>query len=222
MLRKITSWIATLLCFSSLPAQDAPNKYLTIINADCESNDAYHFDASTARTSITRIGHLVKLSFPSAKKELKSDISVCNPENPDVKDAIVAVIERVFWEGGSDDEIELSGRVSAQNKAILQEALASLDENADVEAEFVIYDYDHHARKHFKRLHTFKKPIKLVIKQDRRAQISEEPDTYKVKNPMNFIFEITLKPKSGVEDQKMGFAFRSSGTQFTRQLSSPL
>lgn len=219
MLNKITTFgIATLLCASSLSAQDTPTKYYSVINADChEIEDAYHFDGSTAR-----IGHLVKLSFPSVKKELKSDISVCNPQAPEVKDPIVAVIDRISWEGGSHDPLEFNARVSFQNKAILQEALASLTDNAEVEAELIVYEYDHHAKQYFKRLHTFNKPVKLVISEDTRVYIDEDADTYKIKKPINYMFNISLSPKSGVEAQKVGFAFSFNGTQFTRLIGESL
>jgi hypothetical protein len=195
-------------------------KNFSIIDAVCnEGGDAYHFDANMARTGTARIGHFVKLSFPSANKELKPDVLVTNPENPDAKDSIVAVIESIQWMSGSNNEIFVAGRVSSQNKAILHEGLCSLGECADVEAEFVIYDFDHDERKYFKHFHTFKKPINLVISQ---VYIRQEPDTYKIKTPMNFQFDITLIPKKDAEEQKVGFSFRSNGTQFSRQLGGSL
>lgn len=204
-------WIIFLLLFSNLQA----GGYFINIQATCnEEGAAYHFDATTT----SRIGHLVKLSFPGINKELNRDLSLSNPETLEVKDDVAAVINYICWEGGPNDPIRINGRVSPQNKATLQEAFSSMAENVDMEAEFVIYDYDYTAGKYFKRLHTFNKTLKLTIDPRSRVDIEEDPSIFKGKKPVNFLFEISFSPQNGVADQKLGFAFSSSGTQFSRQL----
>lgn len=204
-------WIVFLLLFSNLQAVC----YFTNIDANCnDEGEAFQVDAKTT----ARIGHIVQLSFPGTNKELKRDYSLTNPETRAVKDDVVAIIDSISWQGGANDNIRILGRVSPQNKAILQEVFSSMTDNVDMEVAFVIYEYDYTAEKYFKRLHTFNKPVKLVIAPESKVYIEEDPNNYKMKKPVNFTFQIEFMPKSGVADQKLGFAFSSSGTQFSRQL----
>lgn len=217
MLKKIVPCISTLLFFSNLSAQDCSTSHLPIIStySSEDAEAAYHYRDDCTQ----RIGHLLKFSFPSLNQALKLDTQVWDPQDPAKKVDVAAVIDGVRWDGAPNDPIEFSIRVSFQNKAILQEAFASLPENGEIEAEWVVYDYDHQDEKYFKRFYTYKKPIKFVITEDSKIYLDERPD-YRVKKPTNFELSISLTPKSGIDDQHLYFAFRN-GACFSRQVGGP-
>lgn len=215
MLKKMLL-ITPLLTLSYLFAQETPYKGITVIEAKCnEHGEAYYFNNGTAR-----IGHITKLSFPSLGIELKPDTSIHNPENPETKNTVVGVLNYINWKGGSQDSLIVESRVSYQNKAAVQEALSLTTQTPDVDIELVVYEYDPHAEKYFKRLHTFNKPVKFVLSDDIKAWVDEEPDTYTIKKPINYLLTLSLAPKTEIPEQKIGFAFRAEGIQFARELSA--
>lgn len=169
---------------------------------------------------MTRIGHLVKLSFPDAHKELKPDYSLSNPETRDHKDAVAGIIEYIQWLGGPNDSIRVTFQVSFQNKALLQEVFSSMEDNVDMEVAFVIYEYDYAAEKYFKRLHTFNKQLKCMAKPGDSIYLEEGLIYFGEgsRNTVSFRFGIDFMPQSGVVDQKLGFAFSSGGTQLSKRL----
>lgn len=214
MIKSFISCIA-LLCFSSLSAQESVSNYFVIVDPYGEFGNPYYNSGSHER-----LGHIIKLSFPSLNKELKVDSQVWDPENPDKTINVVAAIRNLRWDGGATDSFDFQGRLSPYNKAVLKEALSALPENGAIEVEFVVYEYDLQANRYFKHLHTYKKPIQCTITDRSRATFESEPDDRYIKHPTNFIFEISLTPKNDVKDQNVGFAFRANGTQFSRHIGA--
>ncbi len=192
-------------------------KYLRLIQANCSDTDVFDFDPTNPKwdSRSKKIGHLIRFSFPSAQKEMVQDLSLRNPERPEVTDLAVGVINYIGWDGAPGDQVELGTRISFQNKAILQEALLSLtNEMPIIEAQFVIYDYDFHAKSFFKRFYTIKDPIKFIIPDGRPVDLSEDPEYDK--KPTLFYFGGILAPIG--ENQKVGYAFSATGPKFTREI----
>jgi hypothetical protein len=182
-----------------------------IIDADCNSKEAYNFNANNEM----RVGYLQKLSFPSVNIELEPDEYVIDPENPQNRFKTVGIIERIRWTGSSDEPVEITARLSPANTALLREALTSLTDRADLEAEWVVYDFDHKAKKYYKRFHTDNKTIKAVIPDDMRVYVSENPCNY-VTKPANCLFELYLVPDTRFVGQQLSFAYRTE-KQFKRK-----
>lgn len=219
MLKRTLTLIA-LCCFCTLSAEEPPAKYFQLINVECNDVDAYDFDPRTVGLDRPkRIGHLVKMSFPSVQKELVADLSLSNPEKPEVKDSVVGVLKTMRWEGNPNDPLSFDARVSFQNHAIMQEALSSITGNPEIEVEFVIYDFDYDKNKYFKRFYTLKTPLKFSVEEGSKIYIREDLDYY-CKKPINFSFEVSLQPKNGIKNQKVGFAFSSTGPKSTRPMGS--
>lgn len=193
-------------------------KYFTLIEAGCNDKEAFDFDPHTCGldSRTRRIGHLIRFSFPAVQRAMVQDLILTNPENPEVKDPAIGAIEYIRWEGGPSDPMDLAAKISFQNKAILQEVLSSTNET-EIEAEFVVYDYDYNKKTYFKRFYTVKSPIKFSISESSRVRFDEEPD-YNVKKPIVFSLQVCLAPRNGIKDQEVGFAFSSTGPKFTREV----
>jgi hypothetical protein len=186
-------------------------KYISVIETYCDLSEAFHFQDDSEK----RVGHVVKLSFPSVNRALVQDLLLCNPEKPESKDAVSAAIESVRWEGASSDPIELRGYISVQNKALLQEVLISFTESVEVEIALVIYEYDFLEKKHFKRFYIAKDSVQLVLHE---VRIADDPSTYQIKKPRIFEFTMSLMPQENAQAQEICFAFSAKGAQFTRQI----
>lgn len=189
------------------------------IEVCCNSKKAYQFDLASSEPSsnVKRIGHLITLAFPSANKELMPDLVLANPETPQVKNKAAGVIERIAWAGGSDDQVEISCRLSFQNKRIFQEVLSTWKGDEDLRAEWIIYDYDVDQKKYFKRFYTCEEPVMLGIAENTRIWITEDADDF-VQDPVNFILEASLTPRRTSKKQLLGFAFGADGLQFTQHV----
>lgn len=186
--------------------------YYKIIDAECIAKDTYDF--TLARTS--RVGHITAMSFTNIGKALEADTQVCDPESPDTKKPVVAIFDRIKWDGGPTDPIEISARFSPAGKSTMKEALSALTGGPEIELTWVIYEYDHKAKKYFQRFHSDGKPIKLVITKGTQAYIGEDADP-SIPQPMNFIFEMSLSAKNEGGKQEIGCAF-SAGAKFTREI----
>lgn len=171
-----------------------------IIDLRCDRREALEFNSE----SRLGIGHLLSLSFTDGTQLVK-DTKVSNPENPNETVNIVAAFEFVGWEGY--DVIQLNGHLSPQNKAMMQEALATTSKPI-LALEFVVYEYDYHAKKYFQNFTTDKKSVKFGITENTRVYISNEPDRV-LKTPILFQFSMSLTALP--EDQEVCFSTSASG-----------
>lgn len=191
------------------------NKLRYIISANCDTDDAYNFNNSTK----SRIGHLLKLLFPAAQRELKPDIVVSNPENPTVKNTVVGIFNTITWAGASTDPIEAEFKITFQNKAMVQEILCLFPDNNEIEAEWVIYEYDYQQKKYFKRFYTYQKPLQFKISPQTPITFNENEWQWRKENePVDFSFHAFLYPKTTNPDQNLAYAFSANGTQFIQPI----
>jgi hypothetical protein len=193
-------------------------KYLRLIDAECNERDAFDFELETlgVDSRTRRIGHLTRFSFPFNQTEMVQDLSLTNPENPNVKDPAVGVFSYIFWEGTPDSSIDFHAKISPRNKAVMQEAFfSSMDEFPVMELEFVIYDYDYLNKKYFKRFYNLDTPVKCILREGYSLNLNEDPDFNK--KPLMITLSGSLMLLNGAENQKVGFAFSSTGPKFTRE-----
>lgn len=163
------------------------------------------------------LGYVLKMTFTGSGTTLEPDTEIADPEDPDQKVKVVAVIdEQVYWQGGPTDPIEFSGRLSGKNKAKLRNCVNSLTGGADVEASWVLVDYDTTGKKYFKKFHTDGKEVKLVITNGTKVDVSDIPNT-DIKQPVNYTFRISLTAKGDAGKQELCCA-EDIDHKVTRQL----
>lgn len=189
----------------------AEEKHFESIDARCDAKAAYNFVLGTTG----KIGHLLKLTFSNAGKDLVADTAVPDPMDPESKVKVAGVLDFISWHGGPTDPTSFTFRLSPANKATLQEALSSLTGGSEVEIEYVVYDYDYTQKKYFKHFHTDEKKIKSVITKGTKMTINTEPDRV-VQQPLNFQVSGSLTAKSEGEEQELAIAYTSS-SPFTRR-----
>lgn len=190
-------------------------KHFESIDANCDAKAGYNFVLG----NTVKIGHLLKLSFSNAGKDLVADTPVPNPMDPESKINVAGVFDHIAWEGGPTDPTQLSFRLSPKNKATLQEALSSLTGGSEVEVEFVVYDYDYSEKKYFKHFHTKDEKLKYVITKGTKVSINTEPDRV-IQQPMNFQVNASLTGKSEGDEQELHIAY-TANSPFARRMGVP-
>lgn len=186
-------------------------KHFVAIDATCDAKSTYNFILG----STTKKGHLLKLSFANAGKDLVADTPVADPENPDNKINVIGAFDYCGWEGAPTDPLQLNFRVSPGNKATLQEGLTSLTGGSEVDVEYVIYDYDYKTKKFFKHFHTDGKTLKCVITKGTQVRPADS-STGDVPQPVNFKVPMSLTGKSEGEEQEVHIAY-TANSPFTRR-----
>src|ERR1700678_1794968 len=92
-------------------------KPFRIIEKECDLRNFFSVNDS-------RMGYFLNLSIGDTT--LEADIPVRDPlEEKRIK--AVAVIDRIRWDGLAHSPLEVSGRISFKNKALMQEGFASAD-----------------------------------------------------------------------------------------------
>ena len=189
-------------------------KHFTIFEQECNAKKAYYFDSPIENADS--IGHLTRIFFPQSNKELIPDITVVNPVNPQKKEKIVAVLERIEWVGASTDPVIFSGRMSFTNKALMSEALACAPDTMLVEAAWIMYGFDYDQNKYFKQFYT-PKPCTMHITENMRVNTSYVPNTWN-NLPLAYNFNIVLTPSREHAGQEFSFAFSANGQQFVQNV----
>lgn len=212
---RLLLFVTVLGLSNALFADEEPigRRVFRTVELSCDTKYAYH----QYHDSKTRIGHLVKLSFPASDRELVADTAVFDPENPERKLNVAGVIEEMTWDGDANDPISICFCLSPQNKALFQEALTLMPRKTEVEAEWVVYDYDYQTGKYFKRFYTEKKPLKFFITENHTIYFREDPDR-DTTNPVNFRMGMDLTPRKDVGTQEVTYSFSHNGTKFTQQI----
>lgn len=193
----------------------AEMKHFESIDAECDAKAAYNFVLGTT----VKIGHLLKLSFSNAGKDLVADTEIFDPTSPESKIPVVGVFDAIHWEGGPTDPTQLNFRLSPDNTATLQEALSSLTGGSEVEMEFVIYSYDYSKKKYFRYFHTDDQKLKYVITKGTKIVPSSKPDAI-IQQPSNFQVSASLTGKSEGEEQDYHIAYKEGGA-FARRMGVP-
>jgi hypothetical protein len=162
------------------------------------------------------LGYITKMSFTTSGKALGADVPVSDPEDPDKKIKVVAILDQIRWLGGPTDPVEITGRLSPKNQGILAEGVSSLTGGADLEMAFTVKKFDHDAKKYFQRFHTDGKDIKFVITEGTEVVLSETPDS-QISQPVNFMFRMSLTAKSSGAAQMLCCA-HTADQKFVREI----
>lgn len=179
-------------------------KHFESIEDRCDAKATYNFVLGTT----VKVGHLNKLTFSNAGKDLEVDTSVPDPLDPESKVKVAGVFDFISWEGSPTDPINFSFRVSPKNKALMQSALSSLTGGSEVELEWLIYDYDYTEKKYYKHFHTSEAKIRCVITKGSQIKINSEADRV-IQQPLNFLVSGSLTPKSEGAEQDLHIAYEA-------------
>jgi hypothetical protein len=144
------------------------------------------------------IGHMKNLSF--GETELVADLNVKDPLTGE-KQKIPAVIEKILWDGGYADPIEIRAWVSEKNRNSLNVFAQSSRKNKDLKFTFKVEEREKSTLKYFPSFHSNDVSINGLLretngKKDLVIKTKPHPDVRSVK-----IFQITFTclPVDGVQ-----------------------
>lgn len=188
-------------------------RYADQVKTPIDGKNAYNFNINYRLP----LGYITQLDFTGSGTKLTADTEIADPENPDQKVKVLGVMDGLIcWEGGPADSIEIIFRVSSKNKAIIRNCVTSLTGGADVDAAWVLTDYDSEGKKYFKKFHTDGKAVKLVITNGTKVDVNEIPNT-DVIQPQNYTVAISLTAKGEAGKQEL-FCAEDISHKVTRQL----
>jgi hypothetical protein len=187
-------------------------RYGVQVDVNIEAKNAYVFNKNYRKP----LGYIFKMKFASGT-ELKDDITVKDPENPNSDLKVVAVMDGgIHWLGGPTDPISLSGRLSEENKAKLNTCINSLDGGAEVDISWAVVNYDYSGKAYYKYFHTDGKEAKLVITPGTMVQVNSEVCD-DIKSPEHYLFSGSFTAKGDAGPQEL-FCAENTGAKITKQL----
>jgi len=157
----------------------------------CDVRQGFNFE----KDAQVCIGHINYLKV--ADKELKSDISVTDPEDITKTIKVFGVGSSIYWKGGYADPVEFSCQVSVDNKNTIATLLHKSMSNTEVEVQFTIYDYDPKQKKYYQCFHSNAVKLKcLVLKQGGELAMALDMDqSTEVTSPKNHRFTLGAMPQ---------------------------
>jgi len=165
---------------------------------------AQGFNAQSDAQSI--VGFLTDLKIGDTQFAI--DLNVTDPEDVESELAVVGVISDIYWNGGEAEPIQISCRVSTQNKNGAIELVQRTLLNTSVGFSFVIYEYDPQAKKYFPCFHTGGETYEgLVLKEGGELAIQvDSTQSPEVPAPKIFPFSLGIMPPDVTEGQPLHFA----------------
>lgn len=173
------------------------------LNETCVPYMTYNFNVNATE----KVGHIKKVSFTNAGVDLVADTSVPNPTDPSAKVDIIGAFDRNLWDGSPSDPVLFQFRVSQKNRSLINSVLADEKGGAEVEIEWVLYDYNFGKKKYFEFVTTKEVKIKFVIPQEKGAFTVEEKPAEDVPQPRNYVAYAKLNPISENEEQVLHIAY---------------
>ncbi len=210
IINKIIFLLCTTVLLTIQVNANNPTPCFQLINIECEE-DCHHFQSGKMS-----LGYILKLTVNGQKIEDYMQIS--DPQNPEKKLDVVALIRDMQWNGQPKNPLGISGKLSPSVRASLLEALCSSNEAPKIEIEWVIYSYDFNERKYFRNFHTGEQPIILTLLVN-SFNTNSGYDRDHV-SPFKFLFYGDFTPPVGYEDQNLYVAFKSDGKTFSFPIKS--
>jgi len=148
-------------------------------------------------------GYIYKWVFDSGE-ELTADLTVPNPENPDSKIKVVAVLDKQqFWEGGRTDTKFIRGRISEDNRSMLKTTMLSQKGSAEQKISLKIYRYNTKGKVYYEYLGYEDAPVVFAQNEERDVEAKACDD---VRQPPNHSFVVAFTPKGDAPEHE----FRSA------------
>lgn len=156
-----------------------------------------------------RVGFITKLEIPG--QDIRADIPVLNPENPDQEMAVFAVLQEASWSMDPNEPIQIAGQVSVNNKKIIDVLFIMGIQDPNVVFQFVIYEYDPDTKQYYKAMQGNEGDLRGMIAQE-GLMVGDTP-SHQVQDPENYPFSIVILP-NGPQQIHLSVG---PGRQFVRQ-----
>jgi hypothetical protein len=144
-------------------------------------------------------GYVTEWSFASGTK-LEPDLSVPDPESPDKKIKVVAVLDlRQFWEGGRTKPKQIQGRVSDKNRSKLKNAMHASSGGTEQKLSMKVVRYNEEGKVYYE--HFAYEGAECVFTPDAPCDVKSEACT-DVPQPPNYPFNVSLTPRGSAPEHE--------------------
>lgn len=172
----------------------------------CDAYQGFNF----SKNKNTRVGFINSLQIGSVK-EMKSDIKVADPMNPNGGEfSVHAVLHEASWGLQQTGPLKFAGQIGTDNKKSIDIAKENSMTKIDTIFQFCVYEYDRSAKKYYKAFHSDDRDMKGRIEKngdELNLSIGDVPWTG-VLRPENYSFEISIVPESVEQDLHMAVSER--------------
>ncbi len=144
-------------------------------------------------------GYMLDWSFASGPT-LDADLSVPNPENPDKKIKVVAVLDaHQYWEGGRTKPKQIQGRISEKNRSKLINAMHAGSGGTEQKLSIKIVRYNEEGKVYFE--HFAFEGAECVFTPGVKLEVFSKP-CEDVPQPPNYFFNISFTPKGSAPEHE--------------------
>lgn len=141
------------------------------------------------------IGHINALKI--GETDLKSDLSVTNPEDDTKLVEVFGIVGSIYWAGGYADPVQFNCQVSSANKNTLAQFQHMSLKNTEVIFSYTIYDYDPVKKMYFKCFHTGTDKLNGLIHKSggSLAMNIDMEQSMEIVSPKNYTFSLGVMPQ---------------------------
>jgi len=191
---KILCWLILVAVFIFFPCFELEAAELSY---SCSVAQGFHFEKDNQDT----LGYINAIRI--GESELKSDLSVTDPEDISNTVKVFGIVSFIYWKGGYADPIQFSSHVSAENKKLIASLVHLTLENTNIEFDFTIYSYDPKEKKYIKSFHSNQTFLRgLIYKSGGELHMAVDMDeSMEVRSPKNYMFTIGIMPQDEQETQ---------------------
>jgi len=161
------------------------------LSYSCSVSQGFNFE----KDQQPLVGHINSLKIGT--QDLKSDLSVANPEDVIKMVSVFGVISSLYWGGGYSDPVQFGCQVSTPNKNLLATLVHKSLSNTEVVFAFTVYDYDPSQKKYYKCFHTGDAKLNgLIYKSGGSLAMNMCTDqSMEVPSPKNYAFSLGVMPQ---------------------------
>lgn len=146
------------------------------------------------------VGHINSLKI--GDKELKSDLTVTDPEDVSKTVKAFGILSSIYWKGGYADPVQFSCQISTDNKNIIATLVHKSMSNTEVDLAFTVYDYDPKEKKYYKCFHTNAVKLACLIYKSggELAMTLDMEQGAEVVSPKNYQFNLGAMPQDKAQE----------------------
>lgn len=168
---------------------------------ECDVKNGFHI----RRQERPTVGYIYKFVFDPKEKPtaLKADFNLLNPEDPNKKDEVVAVLEQVLWDNNALGALTLKARFSEDNIGVLDDTLFNFGDSQPIIAVgFAVWKFHNKENNYYPMMGSDKKGRQEITgklsseylpNHDQAYEISRNEDPF-ISHPANFVATIKIQP----------------------------
>ena len=158
---------------------------------DCDVVQGFNFKKDVQ----SKVGFINAIDI-GERGELRSDLTVTDPENVEENLKVFGIVSNIAWAGGYADPVQFSCQVSNENSKLLSLLTHTNLANTNVKFSFTMYDYDPVAKKYYMCFHSNEEELTgLVLKQGGNLAMTIDSDqSFEVESPKNYRFDLGVMP----------------------------